>query len=98
MQEGMRLEYENFKEALNAPKKEPRQFNNNSNRRGGGDFNTEGEGYRGGFNRGGRGGRGRRGGHNQHHGGGHVKENDSAFDRSSKPAASTTDPPKKPAE
>ena len=29
MQEGMHLEYENFKEALAAPKKEPRQFNNN---------------------------------------------------------------------
>ena len=26
MQEGMHLEYENFKEALNAPRKEPRQF------------------------------------------------------------------------
>lgn len=26
MQEGMHLEYENFKEALTAPKKEPRQF------------------------------------------------------------------------
>ena len=30
MQEGMHLEYENFKEALAAPKKEPRQFNNNN--------------------------------------------------------------------
>ena len=29
MQEGMHLEYENFKEALSAPKKEPRQFGNN---------------------------------------------------------------------
>ena len=30
IQEGMHLEYENFKEALAAPKKEPRQFNNNN--------------------------------------------------------------------
>ena len=96
MQEGMHLEYENFKEALNAPKKEPRQFNNN--RRGGGDFNMEGEGHRGGFNKGGRGGRGRRGGHHHQNRGGHAEENDSAFDRSSKPVASTTDPPKKPDE
>ena len=29
MPDGMHLEYENFKEALAAPKKEPRQFNNN---------------------------------------------------------------------
>ena len=31
MQEGMHLEYENFKEALAAPKKEPRNFKNNNN-------------------------------------------------------------------
>ena len=31
MQEGMHLEYENFKEALAAPKKEPRNFNKNQN-------------------------------------------------------------------
>ena len=42
MQEGMHLEYENFKEALAAPKREPRQFQKR------GDFNTErGGGFRG---------------------------------------------------
>ena len=29
MQEGMHLEYENFREVLAQPKREPRQFNNN---------------------------------------------------------------------
>ena len=43
MQEGMHLEYENFKEALAQPKKEPRQFLKR------GDFQTErGRGKRGG--------------------------------------------------
>ena len=43
MQEGMHLEYENFQEALSAPKKEPRQFNNNR-------FNNNNQ-ARGGFNK-----------------------------------------------
>ena len=56
MQEGMHLEYENFKEALSAPKKEPRQFQNRrgdwqgGNDRGGGGFTRGGKrGGRGGY-------------------------------------------------
>ena len=79
MQEGMHLEYENFKEALNAPKKEPRQFQRN--------YNNEG-GERGGFQKGGHRGRGRRGGGNFNN---RQEANEDAFDRSSKPAATTAE-------
>lgn len=69
MQEGMHLEYENFKEALAAP---PRTYNNT---RGKGDGNFNGE--RGGFNRGKRG----RGGYNNNRGGAQTS-GDNTFERS----------------
>lgn len=55
MQEGMALEYENFKEALTTPK-QPRTYDNN------GGFNRGGFSQRGNFRGRGRGGRGNRGG------------------------------------
>lgn len=67
MQEGMALEYENFKEALNTPK-QPRVYDNN------GGFNRGGYHQRGNFRGRGRGSRGGRGG-------AHVQEApDSAFE------------------